>query len=46
MKKGAELSPCRRYRYALWRIWDDSKPAVMFIGLNPPKPMKPLMTPP
>ena len=35
MKKGAELSPCRRYRYALWRIWDDSKPTVMFIGLNP-----------
>jgi hypothetical protein len=35
MIKGAELSPCRRYRYALWRIWDESKPAVMFIGLNP-----------
>lgn len=35
MIKGAELSPCRRYRYALWRVWDESKPTVMFIGLNP-----------
>lgn len=35
MEKGATLSPCRRYRYALWRIWDESKPLVMFIGLNP-----------
>lgn len=35
MLKGAELSPCRRFRYALWRIWDGSKPTVMFIGLNP-----------
>ncbi len=25
----------RQYRYAMWRIWDDSKPCVMFIGLNP-----------
>lgn len=32
---GAEFSACRRYRYALWRIWDASKPLVMFIGLNP-----------
>ena len=32
---GAEFSPCRKYRYALWRIWDKSKPLVMFIGLNP-----------
>lgn len=31
----AELSPCRRYRYALWRTWDDRLPRVMFIGLNP-----------
>ena len=35
VKKGAELSPCRTYRYALWRIWDETKPKVMFIGLNP-----------
>lgn len=32
---GATFSPCRQYRYALWRIWDVSKPLVMFIGLNP-----------
>lgn len=25
----------RRYRYALWRIWDREKEPVMFIGLNP-----------
>lgn len=34
-KSGAEFSVCRKYRYALWRIWDESKPLVMFIGLNP-----------
>lgn len=32
---GAEFSECRKYRYALWRIWDVTKPLVMFIGLNP-----------
>lgn len=32
---GAEFSPCRKYRYALWRIWDTEKPLIMFIGLNP-----------
>jgi len=32
---GAEFSDCRKYRYALWRIWDRTKPLVMFIGLNP-----------
>ena len=32
---GAEFSEGRKYRYALWRIWDSSKPLVMFIGLNP-----------
>ncbi len=35
MKKDANLSKCRKYRYALWRTWDDSKPYAMFIGLNP-----------
>jgi hypothetical protein len=34
-KSGAKFSDCRKYRYALWRIWDESKPLVMFIGLNP-----------
>jgi hypothetical protein len=32
---GAEFSQDRKYRYCLWRIWDESKPMVMFIGLNP-----------
>jgi hypothetical protein len=32
---GASFSENRHYRYALWRIWDESKPLVMFIGLNP-----------
>ncbi len=35
MKKGAKFSECRKYRYSLWRIWDESKGIVMFIGLNP-----------
>lgn len=35
IKSGASFSDCRQYRYALWRIWDESKPLVMFIGLNP-----------
>ncbi len=35
MKNTAKLSACRTYRYALWRTWDDSKPYVMFVGLNP-----------
>lgn len=32
---GAKFSHCGKYRYVLWRIWDESKPKVMFIGLNP-----------
>lgn len=34
---GAEFSPCRQYRYALWRHWEWTSHAncVMFIGLNP-----------
>lgn len=32
---GATFSECRKYRYALWRIWDDKKPFIMFVGLNP-----------
>lgn len=35
MKKDAILSDCRKYRYALWRIWDCSLPYLLFIGLNP-----------
>jgi len=32
---GADFSNDRKHRFALWRIWDQSKPLVMFIGLNP-----------
>ena len=35
LKNTAKLSRCRNYRYALWRTWDDTKPYVLFIGLNP-----------
>lgn len=35
LKTDAAISTCRKYRYALWRIWDESKPNAMFIGLNP-----------
>lgn len=34
-RNGAEFSECRKYRYALWRIWDEKLPLVMFVGLNP-----------
>ena len=32
---GAIFSKDRKYRFCLYRIWDDTKPKVMFIGLNP-----------
>jgi len=35
MEKNAILSEDRKYRYVLWRIWDQSKPMVLFIALNP-----------
>ena len=35
MHKDAHFSEDRKYRYALWRIWDESKSCAMFIGLNP-----------
>ena len=31
----AELSICKKYRYSLTRIWDEDKPNVMFVMLNP-----------
>ena len=34
-ESGAEFSPCRRWRYLLWRRWDASKPAANFLMLNP-----------
>jgi len=33
--KGALLSFDRRYRYALWRVFDPARPIVNFIGCNP-----------
>lgn len=35
MIKTAVFSFDRKYRYALWRIWNEDKPVCMFIGLNP-----------
>lgn len=34
-KKHAIISDCKKYRFALHREWDDSKPTAMFIMLNP-----------
>ncbi len=34
---GCILSSCEKYRYVLWRIWDESKPKWMFVLLNPSK---------
>lgn len=34
---GCVLSECEKYRYVLWRIWDDTKPKWMFVLLNPSK---------
>ena len=35
MKRGAVISDCKRYRYSLWRGWDDRAPQMIIIGLNP-----------
>lgn len=35
MKTSATISPCKQYRYELRRIWDESKPLVLFVCLNP-----------
>jgi hypothetical protein len=32
---GALFSEDRKYRFVLWRIWDEGLSKVMFIGLNP-----------
>ena len=34
-KSGAVFSDCIKYRYALWRMWNEHKPIAMIIGLNP-----------
>ena len=33
--KGAIFSDDRKYRYALWRVWNLSRPILLQIGLNP-----------
>lgn len=35
MIEGANFSIGGDHRYSLWRIWNNSKPKVIFIGLNP-----------
>jgi hypothetical protein len=35
MFRGTVFSPCRAYRYQLWREWIGGEGYVMFIGLNP-----------
>jgi hypothetical protein len=35
MKSDAKFSECRKYRYTLWRIWEEEDPYCAFIGLNP-----------
>jgi len=32
---GAVFSPDGRYRYALWRVWNQIRQPLLFIGLNP-----------
>lgn len=34
---GALISMCEKYRFQLWRIWDDSLPKVLFVMHNPSK---------
>ena len=34
IESGAIFSPCRTYRYQLWRIWDASLPLLNIIGVN------------
>lgn len=33
--RGAVFSECRRYRYVLWRIWNQEMLPMAVIGLNP-----------
>ena len=36
VKRETILSPCRQYRYCLWREWDKMNQSyAMFVGLNP-----------
>ena len=35
--KGAIFSEDRRFRYALWRLWSNTRPFLLMVGLNPSK---------
>ncbi len=35
MRRDANISHCRKYRYSLSREWDSTLPKACFIGLNP-----------
>ena len=35
IEAGAVISPCRKYRYQLSRVWDKDLPLVVFLMLNP-----------
>lgn len=35
LSQGALFSDCNKYRYLLWRQWDDTKPTLAFCMLNP-----------
>ena len=35
MQTGAVFSPCKKYRYRLWRVWDSTKKTIVFLMLNP-----------
>lgn len=35
MNRQTIFSPCRQYRYTLWREWNAALPYCQFIGLNP-----------
>lgn len=35
MEKGAIISECGKYRYQLWRIWDNTKSLCMWVMHNP-----------
>ena len=34
-ERGAIFSPCRRWRYKLWRIWSPNDRRLIVVGLNP-----------
>lgn len=35
IERGATFSPCRTWRYELWRIWDRSRPIDLWTLINP-----------